>query len=75
MDQIRSLESNSISVPPRVQQGEERTTELPLTQDMMRQLAIEAWLRDMKLGMVVSEVVIGVFKGDLFHPVIDQTKS
>jgi hypothetical protein len=55
--------------------GEERTTEVPFTQDMMRQLAIEAWLRDMKIGEVVSEVIIGVFKGDLFHSVLDRTRS
>ena len=40
---------------------------------MMRQLAIEAWLRDMKIGEVVSEVIIGVIKGDLFHSVFDRT--
>ena len=55
--------------------GEERTTEIPLTPDMMRQLAIEAWLRDMKMGEVVSEVIIGVIKGNLFHPVLGRTKS
>jgi hypothetical protein len=55
--------------------GEERTTEIPVTQDMMRHLAIEAWLRDMKMGEVVSEVIIGVIKGNLFHPVLDPTKS
>ena len=54
---------------------EERTTEIPLTPDTIRQLAIEAWLLDMKMVEVVSEVVIGVIKGDLFHPVIDQTQS
>jgi len=54
--------------------GEERTTEIPLTQDMLRQLAIEAWLRDMKIGAVVSEVIIGVIKGDLFHPVLDRNR-
>ena len=54
--------------------GEERTTEIPLTQDMMRQLAIEAWLRDMKMGEVVSEVIIGVIKGNRFQPVLDRTK-
>jgi len=53
--------------------GEERTTEIPLTQDMMTQLAIEAWLRDMKMGEVVSEVIIGVIKGNLFHSVLDRT--
>jgi len=55
--------------------GEERTTEIPLTPDMMRQLTIEAWLRDMKMGLVVSEVIIGVIKGNLFHSVLDRTKS
>ena len=55
--------------------GEERTTEIPLTQDMMGQLAIEAWLRDMKIGEVVSEVIIGVIKGDLFQSVLDRTKT
>ena len=55
--------------------GEERTTEIPLTQEMMRQLAIEAWPRDMKMGVVVSEVIIGVIKRNLFHPALDRTKS
>jgi hypothetical protein len=40
----------------------------------MRQLAIEAWLRDMKMGEVVSEVIIGVIKGNRFQPVLDRTK-
>jgi hypothetical protein len=53
--------------------GEERTTEIPLTQDMLRKLAIEAWLRDMKIGAVVSEVIIGAIKGDLFQGVLDRT--
>ena len=55
--------------------GAERTTEIPLTQDMMRQLAIEAWVRDMKIGEVVSELFIAVFKRDLFHSVLDETGS
>ena len=36
---------------------------------------MEAWLRDMKIGEVVSEVIIGVIKGGLFHSVLDRTKS
>ena len=42
---------------------------------MMRQLAMEAWLQDMKIGEVVSAVIIGVIKGDLFHSVLDRTRS
>jgi len=29
----------------------------------------------MKMGLVVSEVIIGVIKGNLFHSVLDRTKS
>ena len=36
-----------------------------LIPDMMRELAIEAWLRDMKIGEVVSELIVAVFKRDL----------
>ena len=69
-------EPDAVSFSLKMQyRGEERTTEIPLTQDMMRQLAIEAWLRDMKMGEVVSEVIIGVIKGNLFHSVLDRTTS
>jgi len=72
----RTYEPDAVSFSLKIQyRGEERTTEIPLTPDMMRQLAIEAWLRDMKMGEVVSEVIIGVIKGNLFHPVLGRTKS
>jgi hypothetical protein len=72
----RRDEQDTLSFSLRMQyRGEERTTEIPLTQDMIRQLAIEAWLRDMKMGEIVSEVIIGVIKGNLLHPVLDRTKS
>jgi hypothetical protein len=41
----------------------------------MTQLAMEAGLRDMKIGELVSEVIIGVIKGDLFHSVFDRARS
>ena len=63
----RADEQGAVSFSLRMQyRGEERTTEIPLTHDMMRQLAIEAWLRDMKIGEVVSELIVAVFKRDLF---------
>jgi hypothetical protein len=72
----RRDEQDTLSFSLRMKyRGEERTTDIPITQDMMRQLAIEAWLRDMKIGEVVSEVIIGIFKGDLFHSVLDRTRS
>jgi len=39
---------------------------------MMMQLAMEAWLRDMKVGEVFNEVIIRVINGDLFHRVLDR---
>jgi hypothetical protein len=71
----RTYEPGAVSFSLKMQyRGEERTTEIPLTQDMMRRLAIEAWLRDMKMGEVVSEVIIGIIKGDLFHSVLDRNR-
>ena len=61
----RTNEQDAVSFSLRMQyRGEERTTEIPLTHDMMRQLALEAWLRDKKVGEVVSEMIIAVFKRD-----------
>ena len=50
--------------------GEERTTELPLTQDMIRQLAFEAELRNMRIGELVGELIIAIMKKDLFQQVL-----
>ena len=72
----RTHEQDAVSFSLRMQyRGEERTTEIPLTHDMMRQLAIEAWLRDKKIGEVVNELIIAVFTRDLLHSVLDRTRS
>ena len=58
--------------------GGERTTEVPLTHDMIGQLAVEAELRNMRIGELVCEVIVAVTKGDLFQLVLnkqEQTKS
>jgi hypothetical protein len=72
----RTNEQGAVSFSLRMQyRGEERTTEIPVTQDMMRQLALEAWLRDIRIGEVVSELIIAVFTRDLLHSVLDRTRS
>jgi hypothetical protein len=50
--------------------GDERTTELLLTQDMIWQLAFEAQFRDMSIGELVSELLIVIMKKDLFQQVL-----
>ena len=49
--------------------GEERATELPLTDDMIRQLAFEAELRDMRIGELIGELMVAMLKKDLFQAV------
>jgi hypothetical protein len=51
--------------------GDERTSELPLTQDMIRQLAFEAQFRNMSIGEFVGELLIAMMKRDLFQHVLE----
>jgi hypothetical protein len=52
--------------------GDERTSELPLTQDMIWQLAFEAQFRNMSIGEIVGELLIAMMKrDDLFQHVLE----
>ena len=42
--------------------GEERTTELPLTQDMIRQLAIEAAIRGVPILDLIGDLIMGMLQ-------------
>jgi len=72
-------EDSSASFAVRMRyKGGERTTEVPFTHDMIGQLAVEAELRNMKIGQLVSEIIVAVTKGDLFELVLNkrqQTKA
>jgi hypothetical protein len=50
--------------------GEERAIELPLTDDMIRQLAFEAELRDMRIGELIGELMVAMLRKDLFQAVL-----
>jgi hypothetical protein len=52
--------------------GRERMTELPLTQQVVRQLAFEAQLRNMRIGELVGEVIVAMLKKDLLQAVLEQ---
>ena len=47
--------------------GEERTTELSLTQDMIGQLAFEAAFRNVGIGEFIGELIVTVVKQDLLQ--------
>jgi hypothetical protein len=49
----------------------ERTSELSLTQDMIRQLAFEAQFRNMSMGELVGELLIAIMKRDIFQHVLE----
>jgi hypothetical protein len=55
--------------------GDERTSEWPLTQDMIRQLAFEAEFRNMSIGELVGELLIAITKRDLFPHVLLEPNS
>src|SRR6516164_9750930 len=51
--------------------GDERTNELSLTQDMIRQLAFEAQFRNMSIGELVGDLLVAMMKRDLFEHVLE----
>jgi len=56
--------------------GDERTSELPLTQDMIRQLAFEAQFRKMSIGELVGELLTAIVKrDDLFQQLEPNSKQ
>ena len=49
----------------------ERTSELLLTQDMIRQLAFEAQFRNMSIGALVGELLLVIVKRDILQHVLE----
>jgi hypothetical protein len=54
--------------------GEERTTELPLTQDMIGQLAFEAAFRNATIGELIGQLIVAVANKDLLQAVLEHKK-
>jgi len=51
--------------------GMERTTELALTQDAIQQLALEAGLRDVRIGELIGQLIAAMTEGNLFQRVLE----
>ena len=61
-------EAGAASFAIRMQyRGEERPTELPLTQDMIGRLAFEAAFRNVQIGELIGELIVGLLKEDLLQ--------
>jgi hypothetical protein len=70
-------EQNSRSGPFAVKmqyRGEARTTELPLTQDAIGQLALEATFRNVTIGELLGELIAAVVNNDLLQAVLEHKK-
>ena len=71
-ERVRTKGVGLVNLVLRMQyRGDERTTELPLTQDMITQLAFEAQVRDMSIGELVSELITLIMKKDLFQKMLE----
>ena len=53
--------------------GQERSTGLPLDEEMIGQLAMEAEVRDMRIGELVAALIRAIVKKDLFHLIRDES--
>jgi hypothetical protein len=51
--------------------GHERSTGLPLDEEMISQLAMEAEIRGMRIGELVAALILEIVKKDLFQPIRD----
>jgi hypothetical protein len=49
----------------------QRTTELPFSQQMITQLAIEAGCRNMTVGELIGELIKATTEKDLIHRALD----
>ena len=53
----------------------ERTHELPLTLHTMAQLALEAALREVKIGEFIAKLIMATVNKDVFPLLLDNTDS
>jgi hypothetical protein len=71
----RANEAGAAGFAIRMQyRGEERTTELPLTRDMIGQLAFEAAFRNVTIGELIGELIVAVVDKDLLQAVLEHKK-
>jgi hypothetical protein len=52
--------------------GEERTTELSLTQDLTGQLAFEAAFRNVSIGELIGDLIVAVLRKDILQTLLER---
>ena len=56
----------------RICAGEEQTIDLPIDQAMIGQLALEAEIRDMRIGELLAALIIAILKRNSLEPLLQQ---
>ena len=70
--QTTTQQSGPVKVSMRMRyRGRERTTELPLTEEVISQLVSQAEFRQIRTCDLVGELILTVAKKDLFRQVLD----
>jgi hypothetical protein len=71
----RTTEAGAANFAIRIQyRGEERTIALPLTQDMISQLAFDAVFRNVTIGELIGELIVAGVNKDLLREMLDHKK-
>ena len=52
--------------------GEEQSTDLPLDQAMIGQLALEAEIRNMRIGELLAALIIAILKRNSLEPLLQE---
>jgi hypothetical protein len=52
--------------------GQEHSTELPFTQDVIGHLALEALFRDQEIGELAKDILVSVFEKELVPKLLDE---
>jgi hypothetical protein len=52
--------------------GQQKTSELPLTQAMIGYLALEAELRGMGIGELMTQLIVAAIEKDMFKAILDE---
>jgi hypothetical protein len=52
--------------------GQEHSTELPFTPDLVRQLALEASFRDQEIGELAKDILVSVLEKELVPKLLDE---
>ena len=54
---------------------QERTSELPLSQDMIGRLALEAEFRRMRIGELITQLIVAAIEKDMFRAMLDENSG